>query len=350
MSLELRRGTSAVLRGAGSRRGRTVRIELWFNRHFGRNESWTEPMRPDCSLLITSETPAGGALAKWMHFDAKYRINTHREMFQTLREPNAERFETRPVSADLLKMHAYRDAIRRTSGAYVLYPGGDEAPTRHAQYHEVLPGLGAFVLRPGEDGQASGGSALGLRQFIEDAIDHLVASGTDEERSRFWHDLVYRQRHGHRVDQPDWTEVPPADVRVLLAFTRGADHRAWIESTAQYNLRADDRAGSVHLGSPALTTDVVCLYDRKDDDVRLFVSTGTLVVRTAADLVNDGYPHAPGGSLYCCIVLGVAIATPLGVTGETIRTLARRGRAQRLWAAPFVSSLADVLAAAAQRG
>jgi predicted component of viral defense system (DUF524 family) len=26
-------------------------------------------------------------------------------------------------NADLLKMHAYKDAIRRTGGAYVLYPG-----------------------------------------------------------------------------------------------------------------------------------------------------------------------------------------------------------------------------------
>ena len=31
------------------------------------------------------------------------------------------------LRADLLKMHAYRDAIRReTAGAYVLYPGGDD--------------------------------------------------------------------------------------------------------------------------------------------------------------------------------------------------------------------------------
>ena len=50
-------------------------------------------------------------------------------------------------------MHAYRDAIRRTAGAYVLYPGNDGDDKRfeefdHRGFHEVLPGLGAFAIRP----------------------------------------------------------------------------------------------------------------------------------------------------------------------------------------------------------
>ena len=39
---------------------------------------------------------------------------------------NEEKSENRKgiyKNADLLKMHAYKDAIRRTGGAYVLYPG-----------------------------------------------------------------------------------------------------------------------------------------------------------------------------------------------------------------------------------
>ena len=35
---------------------------------------------------------------------------------------------------DLLKMHAYRDAIRRTAGAYVLFPGNESvSPYREFQ-------------------------------------------------------------------------------------------------------------------------------------------------------------------------------------------------------------------------
>ena len=54
-------------------------------------------------------------------------------------------------------MHAYRDAIRRSAGAYVIYPG-DEERTPFMEHHEVLPGLGAFPLRPGATGAGRHGS------------------------------------------------------------------------------------------------------------------------------------------------------------------------------------------------
>ena len=49
--------------------------------------------------------------------------------------------------ADLLKMHTYKDAIRRTAGAYILYPGTEGQYTRSG-FHELIPGLGAFSIRP----------------------------------------------------------------------------------------------------------------------------------------------------------------------------------------------------------
>lgn len=42
----------------------------------------------------------------------------------------------------LLKMHAYKDAIRRSGGAYILYPGATNETFRGFQ--EIIPGLGAF--------------------------------------------------------------------------------------------------------------------------------------------------------------------------------------------------------------
>ena len=50
-------------------------------------------------------------------------------------------------------MHAYRDAVRRTAGAYVLYPGKPGDGQKFAGFHEVLPGLGAFAIRPDKNGK-----------------------------------------------------------------------------------------------------------------------------------------------------------------------------------------------------
>ena len=76
---------------------------------------------------------------------------------------------------DLLKMHAYRDAIRRSAGAYVLYPG-DHHQIPFTEHHEVLPSLGAFVLRPAEH-ETLGTSQL--EQFLRDVLDHVA----DQEHS-----------------------------------------------------------------------------------------------------------------------------------------------------------------------
>ena len=50
---------------------------------------------------------------------------------------------------DLLKMHTYNDAIRRTVGSYVLYPGDFDSKTKNYRlFEEVLPGVGAFAIKP----------------------------------------------------------------------------------------------------------------------------------------------------------------------------------------------------------
>ena len=42
-----------------------------------------------------------------------------------------------------------KDAIRRTAGAYVLYPGAQNQNWQG--FHEIIPGLGAFAIRPSYD-------------------------------------------------------------------------------------------------------------------------------------------------------------------------------------------------------
>ena len=51
---------------------------------------------------------------------------------------DAEKAEQRAGNykrADLLKMHAYRDAIRRSAGAYVLYPGSEKEHSPFRWFH-----------------------------------------------------------------------------------------------------------------------------------------------------------------------------------------------------------------------
>lgn len=234
MRLRLQRGGASVVTGSALVFGQEMRLDLWFNKQFQgastpkSGGSWTVSMRPDCSLRIRrvdKDHPAD----RWVHFDAKYRLDRYEQIVDESslgsEEDHSATSVSSPVNEDLLKMHAYRDAIRRSSGAFVLYPGFDEAPTVLREYHEILPGLGAFVLRPSEDGHADTANSAALRTFVEDLIEHTAAAGTDEERAVFWEDTTYRERRGRRLRSSAPTARPAADTKVLLGFVRSASHR-----------------------------------------------------------------------------------------------------------------------------
>ena len=91
--------------------------------------SWTRRLHPDYTLTFwpaqLSEPEAERQeLLVHIHFDAKYRVEDIEGLFGTEGADDAdEEVEGNYKRQDLLKMHAYRDAIKRSQGAYVLYPG-----------------------------------------------------------------------------------------------------------------------------------------------------------------------------------------------------------------------------------
>jgi predicted component of viral defense system (DUF524 family) len=135
-------------------------------------------MRPDYTLsfwpyeIKYSEAEAQDSMVH-IHFDAKYRVNSLEEIIgkpdeELLNENETKRDGTYKRS-DLLKMHAYKDAIKRTEGAYILYPGNQDK--KWSEYNGVLPGVGAFAITPGYEGEAIG---LGtMSNFLDDVVKYL---------------------------------------------------------------------------------------------------------------------------------------------------------------------------------
>jgi hypothetical protein len=259
-------------------------------------------MRPDCSLLIAPHDPMSVGEETWLHFDAKYRIDQYTSFFVDDEDEVGESARVGSAkSDDLRKMHAYRDAIRKTSGAYVLYPGGDgDTHPPHQEYHEILPGLGAFVLRPTDSGEASSASSNTLRAFLSDVLDHTAAQGSGRERAGYWKRRSFGDKSGSIVplDFDPQLDKPPADTSVLLGFIKSPEHRAWIEEHRLYNLRGDSsRRGSVGIGSPQLRADVVVLYGMDLSDIVVYRATGALFLRSGEELAASGYPISAGQQL-----------------------------------------------------
>jgi len=226
-------------------------------------------MVPDASVLIRPESgrtrvEVDRDLDVWLHFDAKYKLDWSSSQFERARPEVEERIalddeeQERQGNSrrdDLLKMHAYRDAIRRSAGAYVLFPGTSE-PRQFREYLELIPGLGAFPLRPGSD---SGVSAL--RRFIDDVLLHAADQATAEERNRFWVSKVFHGSSGSEGGRTvDFLDRPPADTSVLLDHVFDERLWRWTEETHQYAVRLSGEGAGISFRAEELAAPLILLF------------------------------------------------------------------------------------------
>jgi predicted component of viral defense system (DUF524 family) len=357
LGISLRRGASSRLRGSVHRLGRTFHLELWFNKTFGtragpESGAWTRPMRPDASLFIDADNaPTFDPI--WLHFDAKYRIEALAEAIPML--PLDEVSETTLIDeqaaaedagsakyVDLLKMHSYRDAIRRSAGAYVLYPGSQDETC--FSYHEILPGLGAFGLRPTDTGAADG--TRSISDFAEDVLDHVASQLTQHERERFW------RRESHqgeptraRTKAAPFLRQPPADTTVLLGYVRSPAHLEWIRREHLYNIRADDRSGAVSATSEALAAELILLYGTEAAS-ELWTVAGAPAVHTETEMRGLAYPN-PRGRLYFCFPLGLELQLSLSLSNDDVEALRELREPSIPFGAPLAVSWIEIAQAAA---
>ena len=234
-----------------SETGEELGIHLFYNRVFNPSGeplgggTYSRRFRPDYTIVFfpaeyltdakwskAEQLAAEAGRIGYLHFDAKYRIEDLKKVFGEDKDTdlNKERSETKATDTyrrgDLYKMHAYNDAIRRTAGSYVLYPGSDGEPkTDFVRYEEIVPGVGAFRLRPG-DKQRRETCESALADFIRDVLNHHVNSFSRDYRIRHWTHKTLRETaasyEAKKIPKAPTSE-PPADTKVLLAGYRSRD-------------------------------------------------------------------------------------------------------------------------------
>lgn len=191
LNLRITQGSLIALKGVFEAETKKVNIQFNYNRAFNyKNQyphsgSWTTTLRPNYTLSFwpfgVSEIEAEKQeLIVHVHFDAKYKIADITDSIrQDIKELDEEKIENRKgiyKKIDLIKMHAYKDAIRGTDGVYVLYPGY-KTPSRK-EFLEISPGLGAFSIRPSNND----GSMNELKTFILEILDQFGNHDTQSEK------------------------------------------------------------------------------------------------------------------------------------------------------------------------
>ncbi len=376
-NLKLRAGKFIALRGTSDQPGRKLEVQFSYNRSFLATKtprapgSWTENLRPDYTLSLwpVGFTALEAELQELMvhvHFDAKYRIDQVAALLSEASDAaetdeealtavlDAEKQDESRGSykrADLLKMHAYRDAIRRTQGAYVVYPGQPRADKRLESFHEVLPGLGAFALRPGVDTSV-------LETFLRDVVNHVADRASAREQHSFhtWQSYktaaaltVQAQRATYSVVPEKAADgqqraAPLRETFVVVGWVKGDAHLQWILNTGKYNFRMGSTPGALRLSSQVVGATYLLLHGDGDKVVPglfkiLNPGQGPRVC-SKSELKAMHYPTEPTQDAY--LVFDVEPALEFANTGWDYANLANKPVSAAL-GHPFAVSLHELL-------
>lgn len=263
LGLQLKQGKHVAVQGTFLNDVRKLNIQFSYNRTFpGKREypnggSWTRELRPDYTLTIwpLGIDPQQAELEELIvhiHFDAKYRVDNLNNFLNTteeidLAEEKEEQNKGTYKRADLLKMHAYRDAIRRTAGAYVLYPGSKSE--RITGFHEIIPGLGAFAISPSKQ---SDGTAE-LKIFLQEVVQHFLNRASQREQLSLKTYETLKQKPDNEVKEAlpetygENRSLLPDETTVLISYYKNQEHLEWILKNSLYNARTGKSRGSLRL-------------------------------------------------------------------------------------------------------
>ena len=320
LDLKIKQGSESIIEGTYESGPRLLNVQLCYNRTFSYQKdykkcgSWTLAMRPDYTLSIWParldqwEAEEENAIVH-IHFDAKYRLETillddagrNEETIENeLKAEKNDRQINIYKRGDLLKMHAYKDAIRRTAGAYVLYPGKPVSKWEMKRgFHEIIPGLGAFCIAPGhEDSQIPE-----LRMFIQNVVDHFMDRTSKREKVSVAKKVIYDERSiPFRDSFPEPEEYMfPDTTPVLIACYKSNAHLDWIKRNRKYNIRlGGTRAGAIKLNSPMVNAQYLLLYDYNTlGNEKLYKIIGdSPQICTTQDMRRMGYPSPTKDQLY----------------------------------------------------
>ncbi len=334
--LMLRAGRHLPLSGTSKQPGRELEVRFSYNRTFSSNKttsqtgSWTKHMRPDYTLSLwpvgfTEAQAEAQELMVHVHFDAKYRLEQAASLLSSPTDAQGTDDETVATEedeikqaeasgtykrADLLKMHAYRDAIRRSHGAYVVYPGDKQDGEPFQGFHEVLPGLGAFALRPGNGTQA-------LQKFLCDVVAHVCDRTTARERQTYEAFKSYQhkdkgfplneeKRELYNTMPEKWEQdqrhTPPADTQVLVGWCKDKQHLNWILEKGLYNFRMGATEGGLRLTPEVVSAKYLLLHGVDGLGLpRLMRVRNTVLgpsLLNKKQLTASGYPSEPSREAY----------------------------------------------------
>jgi predicted component of viral defense system (DUF524 family) len=322
--LLLQEGRRQVFEFTHERNGRKLKIKFFYNRLFrggveyqdAVDGSYSKSFRPDYTISIwpddlNEKEAEGSELMVHIHFDAKYKLDmgwtngnereneslSDEELNAKLQAEKDAEVSGSFKNVDLYKMHAYKDAIRRTGGAYIIYPGSSSKKDSYKGFHELIPGVGAFPVRPSSEIENS----TSIQSFIDGVIENLEDTISQRERYSRQKRKIFgskpislQDQLLKRVAQEIGIENSLDDTHVLVGFCKSDEHLNWIRKNHKYNIRF---GGGYLVNGEMATAKFLILYREVKNSIEfengfifeLNSQQSRIVIKD--ELISLGYPN-----------------------------------------------------------
>lgn len=303
LGLKLKKRKHLAITGVSVTKLRQLNVRFSFNLSFSNSPypesgSWSFSFFPDYTLSVwpigmTSEEAEEQEMIVHLHFDAKYKLNP-----LIFKHQKSDKVKSQFKKEDLLKMHAYRDAIRRTAGAYIIYPG-DDVPYETMGFKEILPGLGAFAIRP-----SSSDSGVGqLEHFLVDIREHLMNRVSQREQLSAYLQAVYtKEPTDINTYIPEFDHLQkrliPDNTTVLVGYYKSKAHIHWYEQKGLYNFRTGSGKSALPLTPEVVGAKYLLLYSKQLLTTELWEIIGPPQFWSKHDLIDREYPGDPTQDSY----------------------------------------------------
>jgi hypothetical protein len=181
-----------------------------------------------------------------------------------------------------------------------LYPGdGQDEPFRG--FHELIPGLGAFVLKPNKDDKDKNH----VKAFIKNVVANFIDRASQREHTAI---KLYDIHQNNKLDTETLNEpLPeylnskkfiPSETFVLVGYYKDDIHLNWIREQGLYNVRYGVK---YELNQNEIGADYLLLYSKNQTESNLFfkLKNNSSKAYAKSELKTElNYPTTPSQEMY----------------------------------------------------
>ena len=168
-------------------------------------------------------------------------------------------------------------------------------------FHEVLPGLGAFPIKPSQNSNET----IHLENFLKEVLCHFLNNASQRENIASKSYNIHKNENPHIINEaiPEYIngeKLIPDETYVLVGYCKSQFHLEWINRNLLYNFRMNSNRGTLKLNNESLNAKYLLIHmEGEQNSSRLYeINKTEYRVTNKETLQRLNYPNPRQKTLF----------------------------------------------------